>query len=804
MASTIDIFNSAKIDQAKLTGSQGFYNNIGEITESAKLQDKFISNVDYSDPANFARFGSAEEYYKNAITYIATDYPYDSSFYEKTKWINNLNELEYYIFKEEFPKYKGYVELSSSQYIGTFSPSRDIPDTDTKSIYVNGERYFVNESLNFSDGFTFESWLKFDNVTNTPNILTINTVVSGGSGINNVVLLKVFASASNLYVSGNISQTNFSYNLQNGSWNHYAISFNANSCSLYVDGERTQQIQTDTLLNTGSSYVFYRAGLVPTTQTSSYSSLGTYITSSVFTLGSGSLLSLDETRFWNKERTLENVGRYWFTAVDGNDFSDPNTSNLILYYKYNEGWDDVNGSICLDYSGFKKDAIIYNYNLYDCRKSGSAIDDSGLIEDLEPSSIIYAPAISYSTASLEAFYDQKVQSGTDYDELNGNALYKKFPSWILEEEQLNETKHLKQVIQIVSSYFDDLYNKISEISNYKHQQITTDVNKLYPFYDKILTSTGFDVTELFNNLDIIEKISSRSENNIFDQDIQKIKNSIFQNIYNNLSFILKSKGTEKSIKSFLRSYGINENLVRVNLYADKSNYVINDKYVETTVKKKTITLTDNKNIFLSGTAVDAPVSGNYLTLETSVIFPKILLSNAPATASILGYYIANNSTTFATSSTKHRALITAETDQYGSTICFYTGSNGTSNFNLVASSSKIPNLYDDTVWNFAIGQRPDVDTTLGVPSYPYKIDFRAVNTQKENTPIITASVGSIYASGFLSDYARYFIGAFNQEMTGSTIYNSNAKYLYCNYWTKYLSDDELIAHNKDILSYGVE
>jgi transcriptional regulator of acetoin/glycerol metabolism len=45
-----------------------------------------------------------------------------------------------------------------------------------------------------------------------------------------------------------------------------------------------------------------------------------------------------------------------------------------------------------------------------------------------------------------------------------NSLYKKFPSWILEEEETQDIKHLKQIIQIVSSYFDDLYNKISIIN----------------------------------------------------------------------------------------------------------------------------------------------------------------------------------------------------------------------------------------------------------------------------------------------------------------------------------------------------
>ena len=35
-------------------------------------QDYFLPPVDYSDPQNFAKFGSAESYYKNAFEYIAT------------------------------------------------------------------------------------------------------------------------------------------------------------------------------------------------------------------------------------------------------------------------------------------------------------------------------------------------------------------------------------------------------------------------------------------------------------------------------------------------------------------------------------------------------------------------------------------------------------------------------------------------------------------------------------------------------------------------------------------------------------
>ena len=41
-------------------------------------------HIDFSDPANFAHYGSAEEYFKNSIERVYKTYPYDGSLYEKT------------------------------------------------------------------------------------------------------------------------------------------------------------------------------------------------------------------------------------------------------------------------------------------------------------------------------------------------------------------------------------------------------------------------------------------------------------------------------------------------------------------------------------------------------------------------------------------------------------------------------------------------------------------------------------------------------------------------------------------------
>ena len=97
MRDLIGLFSTPKVDAKKIAGNENFFNNTNEIVELNKLQKKFISNIDYTDPKNFAKFGSAEEYYKNAITYINNDYPYDGNTTEKTSWVNSLTELEYHL-----------------------------------------------------------------------------------------------------------------------------------------------------------------------------------------------------------------------------------------------------------------------------------------------------------------------------------------------------------------------------------------------------------------------------------------------------------------------------------------------------------------------------------------------------------------------------------------------------------------------------------------------------------------------------------------------------------------------------------
>ena len=57
-----------------------------DLEQKIQKQNQFVPFLDYSDPENFVKYGSAEKYYNNSFDYISNYYPYDGSGFEKTKF----------------------------------------------------------------------------------------------------------------------------------------------------------------------------------------------------------------------------------------------------------------------------------------------------------------------------------------------------------------------------------------------------------------------------------------------------------------------------------------------------------------------------------------------------------------------------------------------------------------------------------------------------------------------------------------------------------------------------------------------
>lgn len=95
-------------------------------------RDRYIPQVDFSDPSNFAYFGSAQQYYEKAIENIYRFYPYDGSLKEKLQWHNESSYFDNYVFEHEYPRTNGYIEIGETW--GTISDTTTAaPDRYAKS-----------------------------------------------------------------------------------------------------------------------------------------------------------------------------------------------------------------------------------------------------------------------------------------------------------------------------------------------------------------------------------------------------------------------------------------------------------------------------------------------------------------------------------------------------------------------------------------------------------------------------------------------------------------------------------------------
>ena len=91
--------------------------SLENIEQKELLSQTYRPQIDYSDPNNFVKYGSANLYYKSALTRITDFYPYDGSEMEINKFLNESLDLEKYILENVYPRTTGYIEIGTNYTI---------------------------------------------------------------------------------------------------------------------------------------------------------------------------------------------------------------------------------------------------------------------------------------------------------------------------------------------------------------------------------------------------------------------------------------------------------------------------------------------------------------------------------------------------------------------------------------------------------------------------------------------------------------------------------------------------------------
>jgi len=852
-----------------------------------KIQEieEFIPNIDFSEPKNFAKFGLAEQYYEKAIEHVYRTYPFDGSEREITNWKNNLSYLEKFVFENEYPKTNGYINLnfdsytspttitgsglailssSLTQYVKTFGgPNSSEGDYKKGNVYDALNNQVSNLQIDPNNGNTVEFWLKLQNgLTNTilSSSLAIfdiwNDVTDTSSSNYTRLLIDLSPSQQKFsvtYRSGvnGVQREDFAYSLANlTSWHHYAFSIKNNNSSLnikfYVDGKLIEEKNVGTSISSNVNNV----SLISNIGSYRYTPLDTEAVFNTIRNIGGIPASIDEFRFWKIEKTQKDISRYRFDRVYGGTNKELSNINLGVYYRFNEGIldsssVDTQDSIVLDYAGRLSNGSLINYRV-NTRTTGSAIDESGLFDSLE----IKEPIVYLQHPEVLTKLQELKVKGSKWDEENGNSLYRSLPEWITTEDTEKNTEDLKFLTQIISSYFDKLYLQIKELPKQQFAEYYEDGRKPLPFISSILESNGLEANDLFIESEIIESLKDRDEVRIFVDKLQDLKGLIYKNIHNNLTYLYKTKGTEKSFRNLIRCFGIDEELIKLNIYANNTKFFLSENRKYTTLRKKVIDLstpdTFASNIFNTYETDDGSQGFSFVpptlnsslspvpfylvptTFETELIFPKKLPSwdnnyKTPEDLelSLFGAYtVANTASlddyTVGTALTNYNFeafFVKNKKEDRGGYFKFNCLINGET-----LTSSYFSDVYEGEKWNFAVRiKNPysslDVLTNnlsaldIVPPTGSFQVEFYGVNVVENNIKnefLLTSSALTLPQIKNLNDSPkRFYLGARRNNFTGSALNNTDIMVSSARFWYDYLTNEEIKNHAKDSLNYGI-
>jgi hypothetical protein len=838
---------------------------------------RFVPKVDYSKPENFARYGLAERYYEDSIKRIYQTYPYDGTFYEKEHWHLSSSFLDNHMFRVDYPKSTGHALFSPSgwgtrsgalqggygypgsddaEYVYVYGGPHTDPTGDYKSeasvanIYDAAAYRESNLKIDGSRGNTVEFWLKKDgyDVTKTEKEVLFDAVVLGTTtGDDDYGRLRIEIDNTSAtpfcvsYTSGSegielspIGSSAITANsISDGKWHHYAFTFKCETAldaSLYVDGVFDDKRTHAQVLGSVDGNIVATIGSLASSTKAAGSAA----------IGYGKLTgSVDEFRFWKTERTAKQIGDNWLAQVGGGSNKHDSNVDLGVYFKFNEGitGKSATDSVVLDYSGRISNGSWVGYS-EQSRSTASALVDSGKsVREFED------PVIRSEHPDVVSLLSSKKEEGQAYDFENNSAIYYSLPTWLIKEQmnvQTEDKSLVSELMQVVASYFDTLHLQIEAIpklrdTSYVDYPSPSNVSgsNFSPFSEKLLLSSGFVSPQLFADASVVEAYASRNEKIQFEHQLHDVKNFIYKNIYNNLVQIYKSKGTEKAFRNLIRCFGIDDEILKLNMYADNYTHTLKDTYTHKNVNirnidffgsdrytatiHQTASLSPYESHYISGSG-DSSETGFATTMESEIFFPR----RAPygslfhkeslfVSASLFGCHTPNTTWPDMTYAASDNASIQA----------YAVRKNDNSKdafFVLKSENSVIPEItspiiqdvYDDTKWNISFRLKPKgapMGHTAGAldEADAYTVEFRGTRhilDSIQDSFYVTGSVTRENGSLFHSSPKSVYAGARRVNFTGSIATSTDVGISSVRYWQAYLTNEELDAHSRDPNNFG--
>lgn len=534
-------------------------------------------NLDWSKFENHTFFNSAEVNVNVAFDRIINGFPFDGTRREYEKFFEALSGFEKWVF-DRFPKNVGYLFFSGTQtgelgsngtsisvkdYAGGVYPELskvktgipvidpvDLSWTVEMQIYVppqsNGNQVVFQRLSGTNVGYTY-----YLNSTGSSDVTNSTFVVQSGS---------YFMSASVHLTKGKFNHVALSYD-KDGRYHRLRTFLDSNgsadSTTSVVMGPLTTD-RTSFVIGSGSSF-----------------NVGTVLISPDQTFSG----ALDEFRFFHSNRSEDQQAAYAQKAIYASE-------DLKLYFKFNEpsgslsdDESDAINRIVLDSSGNSLHSHINNGFSFSLRSTGS-IPCPMIHERVDLSPVLFTSFPAVSDLNIEL-----LSSATQYDADNPNLITRLVPKHYLVDGQafdgfenqqgligeeysgdsipgsgkLGNVQIMLTFLYIWAKFFDEMKIFVDAFSKVHFIDYSTNDTSPDQFLPQMYKSLGFNMPPIFLDASIEQYVNA--ENIEFSisrgaEPLKSVQNQILRRVLVSMGSIIKSKGTQRSIKAFMRAVGI--------------------------------------------------------------------------------------------------------------------------------------------------------------------------------------------------------------------------------------------------------
>ena len=565
----------ADVSGTNFLSTSSFYYDV----PGSPLKSSQQLNVDWSNFQNHVFFNSAEVKVNTAFDQIINGYPFDGSSIELEQFFERLTGFDKWVF-DKFPKYKGALGFSGSYIVvndfagGLFpdispnkSTGQSVLNPGTGSLSIEMQLYVpvaANDNQVICSKFASSSGFMLA-LSSSASTSTCNVVFMIGSGT-----LSVSTTAP----------------VMKGTYTHICAVFDrdtaSNVASLYMNEELTSRSQAQQYF-----------GTFDIDETPFYIGTGSQFSAGGLTFLPKQSLSgsMDELRVFHSVRNTTSQKAFARKALSS-------TIDLKLYYRFNEpppplssDDNDSTSAIVIDSSGKALHASVTNF-------AGSLRIESGVDSPMTYEKDLSAPVLFPAHPGVVALNVDLMTSASDYDKENPNIITRLIPEhYILDGMEhdglidkngtfnqsyadlttsnihgttIGSTQLLLSLMYILARFFDEMKLYVDTFPTVRYVDYDNTDTVPDNFLPKLLKRFGFDLPPLFNDATISQYINAEN----IDYDISTslyplkfIQNQLLRHVLLNIRSIMLSKGTQHSIKAFLRAIGIDpDNSMRFREY----------------------------------------------------------------------------------------------------------------------------------------------------------------------------------------------------------------------------------------------